>query len=167
MQIIISWVHISASMVKPPLTRDPAKQRRSRSTSIVWSDDRWSRAQDHFSVETGWNRQDYYRMAPMTKTKQPSTPPRRRRRPTQEEIDDRVVAQADDDSAWEPAVHVSRKQAAIGLPASLAQRAAFLARLHRERSLQTWVERVVRERVELEERAFTQARRELTSKSGA
>ena len=83
---------------------------------------------------------------------------------TQDEIDERVIAQAEDDSAWEPAVHVSRKQAAIGLPGDLAQRAAFLARLHRERSLQAWIERVVRERVELEERAFTQARRDLGSK---
>lgn len=91
----------------------------------------------------------------------------RARRLTQDEIDDRVIAQADDDSAWEPPIHVSRKEAAIGLPANLAQRAAFLARLHRERNLQTWVERVIRERVELEERAFTQARRELASKTGA
>jgi hypothetical protein len=91
----------------------------------------------------------------------------RARRPTQEDVDERVITQADDDSAWEPLVHVARKQAAIGLPASLAQRAAFLARLHRERNLQSWVERVVRERVELEERAFTQARRELGSKAGA
>ena len=92
---------------------------------------------------------------------------RREKRLTQEQIDERVVAQAEDDSAWESPIQVSRKQAAIGLSASLAQRAAFLARLHRERNLQTWVERVVRERVELEERAFTQARRELASKSGA
>jgi hypothetical protein len=91
---------------------------------------------------------------------------RRAKRLTQEEIDERVVAQAEDDSAWEPLVQVSRKQAAIGLPGSLAQRAAFLARLHRERNLQTWIERVVRERVELEERAFTQARRELGPKTG-
>jgi len=84
---------------------------------------------------------------------------------TQDEIDDRVIAQAEDESAWEPPVHVSRKQAAIGLPGGLAQRAAFLARLHRERSLQAWVERVVRERVELEERAFTEARRDLGSKA--
>jgi hypothetical protein len=55
----------------------------------------------------------------------------------------------------------------VDLSASLAQRAAFLARLHRERNLQSWVERVIRERVELEERAFTQARRELSSKAGA
>jgi hypothetical protein len=91
----------------------------------------------------------------------------RAKRLSQEEIDDRVIAQADDDSAWEPPIRVSRKQEAIGLPANLAQRAAFLARLHRERNLQTWVERVIRERVELEERAFTQARRELASKIGA
>lgn len=111
-------------------------------------------------------------MADMKKTKQKteSSPkkPLRDRRPhplTQDEIDERVIAQADDDSAWEPAVHVSRKQAAIGLSGSLAQRAAFLARLHRESNLQAWVERVVRERVELEERAFTEARRDLSSKT--
>jgi hypothetical protein len=106
----------------------------------------------------------------MKKTKQGSSKAadpvvaRRSPRLSQEEIDDRVVGQAEDDSAWEAPVQVSRAQAAIGLPASLAQRAAFLARLHRERNLQTWVERVVRERVELEEKAFTQARRELGSK---
>jgi hypothetical protein len=113
----------------------------------------------------------------MKKTKQPPASSRKRsaarvvsrraNRLTEEEIDERVIAQAEDDSAWEPLVQVSRKQAAIGLPGSLAQRAAFLARLHRERNLQAWVERVIRERVELEERAFTQARRELAAKSGA
>ena len=91
--------------------------------------------------------------------------PKRPVRLTEDEIDERVIAEADDDSAWDPPIHVSRKQAAIGLSGNLAQRAAFLARLHRERNLQSWVERVVRERVELEERAFTQARRELASKT--
>lgn len=107
------------------------------------------------------------KQVPASSSKKAATPvvSRRARRLTQEEIDERVIAQAEDDSAWEPLVHVSRKQAAIGLPGSLAQRAAFLARLHRERNLQAWVERVIRERVELEERAFTQARRELGSKT--
>ena len=86
------------------------------------------------------------------------------RRSQNEEIDERVIAEAADDSAWGPPVRVSRRRPTIGLPASLAQRAAFLAHLHRERNLQAWIERVVRERVELEERAFTQARRELGSK---
>jgi hypothetical protein len=92
---------------------------------------------------------------------------RRAVRATQEEIDNRVVAEADDETAWEPAVHVSRKQAEIGLSANLARRASFLAQLHRERDLQAWVEKVIRERVELEERAFSQARRELSPKIGA
>ena len=91
----------------------------------------------------------------------------RTKRLSEREIDERVIAQADEDSAWEPAVHVSRKQASIGLSSNLANRAAFLARLHHERNLQSWVERVIRERVELEERAFTQARRDLASKPGA
>jgi hypothetical protein len=109
------------------------------------------------------------KQASVSARKKATTPvvDRRARRLTQDEIDERVIAQAEDESAWEPLVHVSRKQAAIGLPGNLAQRAAFLARLHRERNLQSWIERVVRERVELEERAFTQARRELGSKSGA
>lgn len=134
----------------------------------------WACAKDHLSVEAGPRRENHHRLAVMKKTKQTSlssrkksatVSDRRARRLTQDEIDERVVAQADDDSAWEPLVHVSRKRAAIGLPGSLAQRAAFLARLHRERNLQTWIEKVIRERVELEERAFTQARRELGSKS--
>lgn len=92
---------------------------------------------------------------------------RPKRELTQDDIDARVIAQADDDTAWEPAVHVQKKQASVGLSPSLAQRAAFLARLHRERSLESWIERVVTERVEIEERAFAEARRALGSKNGA
>ena len=97
------------------------------------------------------------KQAPAPSRKKATTPVvgRRPRPLTQEEIDERVIAQAEDDSSWEPPVHVSRKLAAIGLSGGLAQRAAFLAHFHRERNLQAWVERVVRERVELEERAFT------------
>jgi hypothetical protein len=106
------------------------------------------------------------RQSPQASRKKPSAPgaSRRVKRLREEEIDERVIAQAEDDSAWEPLEHVSRNHAAIGLSGNLAQRAAFLARLHRERDLQTWLEKVIRERVELEERAFTQARRELRAK---
>jgi uncharacterized DUF497 family protein len=127
-----------------------------------------------FVIRRNKGERDHHRLANMRKTKQapaasrkkatPRVVTRRASRPTQEEIDERVIAQAEDDSAWEPPVQVSRNPAAIGLPGNLAQRAAFLARLHRERDLQTWIERVIRERVELEERAFTQARRDLAAK---
>lgn len=80
-------------------------------------------------------------------------------------MDERVTGEAEQDSAWDAPVRVSPQYAEIGLSAGLAQRAAFLARLHREQDLQTWVERIVRERVELEERAFTEMRRELSART--
>ena len=80
----------------------------------------------------------------------------------EEAIDERVIAQAENDSAWEEPVRVRRvKTASLSIPGELAARAAFLARLHREADLQRWVERVLRERVELEEFAFSAAKKKL------
>ena len=76
----------------------------------------------------------------------------------QEAIDRRVVAQSENDSAWEVPVFVKRsKPASLRIPGDLAARATFLARLHREADLKSWVERVLRDRVELEESAFAEA----------
>jgi len=78
----------------------------------------------------------------------------------QENADRLAVSQADDDSAWEAPIRVKRsKPASLSIPGELAARAAFLARLHREAGVDKWVERIVRERVELEEFAFTEAKR--------
>jgi hypothetical protein len=49
------------------------------------------------------------------------------------------------------------------MPEPLAARAAFLARLHREKNVEDWLSRIIRERVELEESAFSRAKRELAS----
>ena len=82
----------------------------------------------------------------------------------QEEIDRTVISQSQDDSAWEAPVRVKRsKSASLSIPGELAARAAFLAKLHREAGLDKWVERVVRERVELEELAFSEAKKKLAS----
>jgi hypothetical protein len=81
---------------------------------------------------------------------------------SQEAIDRLVVSESEDDSAWEAPVRVKRsKPASLSLPGDLAARAAFLARLHRAAGLDKWVERVVRERVELEEFAFSEAKKKL------
>jgi hypothetical protein len=48
---------------------------------------------------------------------------------TEDEIDERVIAEADDDSAWDPPIYVTPKKAAIGLPATLARRAARVTKL--------------------------------------
>jgi hypothetical protein len=96
------------------------------------------------------------------KTRRNTTPLRPKL--TQDQIDRVVIAEADEDSAWQKALVVKRtKSASLSIPAELAARAAFLARLHHERRVDKWVERIVRERVEIEESAFTAAKKTLAS----
>lgn len=83
---------------------------------------------------------------------------------TEEEIDREVVARAGDDSAWEKPVQVKRdKPASLSIPPELAERAAFLAHLHRKANLQEWLTDVIEERIEFEEVAFARVKHELAS----
>ena len=82
----------------------------------------------------------------------------------EEQIDDRVTSQAEIDSAWDAPVRVRRSgRKSVTIPGELAARAAFLAKVHREAEVQTWLERIIRERVELEESAFCEAKKQLAS----
>ncbi|MBE2202025.1 MAG: hypothetical protein IAE79_25680 [Anaerolinea sp.] len=74
---------------------------------------------------------------------------------TELEIDDIVISQADDDEAWEDAVDVyGADSATISLPPTLAARAAFLAQLHNMPDAETWLQSIIRERIDFEEAAF-------------
>jgi hypothetical protein len=85
---------------------------------------------------------------------------------SEKDIDQSVVAQANDDSAWGKPVRVQRtKPASLSLPADLAARAAFLARLHRKASAEEWLRHIIQERVELEEAAFVGAKHDLAAKT--
>ena len=64
---------------------------------------------------------------------------------SQAEIDKIVVAQADDDSAWEKPTHTRRKKlTSLVIPAELAARAAFLAQVHRRKSIEDWLTHVIK-----------------------
>ena len=94
-----------------------------------------------------------------------STRDKAKKNVSEREIDQTVVAQANDDSAWEKPVRVRRaKPASLSIPASLAARAAFLARLHRRSSLAEWLTHIIQERVELEEAAFVGAKHDLAAR---
>lgn len=85
-----------------------------------------------------------------------------------EEIDNIVVAQADDNSAWEEPIRVRRKKtASLYIPGELATRAAFLAQLHRQPTIDAWLTHIIQERVDLEEAAFLGLKREFATKNGA
>lgn len=91
----------------------------------------------------------------------------RRIKPTDKEIDRIVISQADDDKAWGKPVRARRnKSASVSIPPKLAARAAFLAQIHRKRSVEEWLTRVIEERIELEEAAFIGAKQDLSTKAG-
>lgn len=86
---------------------------------------------------------------------------------SEQEIDQIVVAQVDDDSAWEKPIGVRRtKPVPLPVPADLAARAAFLARLHHTKSVEEWLTHIIQERVEIEEAAFVGAKQDLAAKAG-
>lgn len=83
--------------------------------------------------------------------------------PTQ--IDDLVVSQADVDKAWDTPITVRRaKRGSFSIPPDLAEKAAFLARMHHAAGVEEWLARVIRERIELEEVAYAAAKREMLIK---
>ena len=78
---------------------------------------------------------------------------------TENEIDRIVIAQADDAAAWEEPIFVDRSdQASFFIPAELASRAAFFARVHRTKTVDQWLMRIIQERVDIEEAAFAGAK---------
>lgn len=85
---------------------------------------------------------------------------------TEEEIDRLVIAQAEDKTAWEKAVKVRRlKSTSVSISATLAARAAFFARLHREASLDDWLNHIIEERLDIEEAAFAGSKKDLLAKN--
>lgn len=88
-----------------------------------------------------------------------------KRKPSEKEIDNIVVSQADDDSAWEEPIRVRREKAAsLSIPAEFIARASFLAKLHKEKGAEEWLTRIIRERLEMEEIAFAEIKQELKQK---
>jgi hypothetical protein len=86
--------------------------------------------------------------------------------PTPEQIDEMVTSQAGDERAWEKPIEVKLTRAgSFSIPPELAERAAFLARVHHAGGLQEWLTKVIRERIELEEGAYAAVKRELKSKN--
>ena len=91
---------------------------------------------------------------------------RKTRNLSEQEIDQLVIKQADDDSAWEKSIHVRRtKPASVSIPADLAARAAFLAQLHRTKNVEEWLTHIIQERVEIEEAAFAGAKHDIAKTS--
>lgn len=79
-----------------------------------------------------------------------------------EQIDDLVVAESEEEAAWELPIKVRRTKAGqFSLSPELAARAAFLARVHHVAGVNEWLLRVIKERIEMEEVAYAAVKREM------
>ena len=82
---------------------------------------------------------------------------------TEEEIDSIVISEADDMSKWEKPIKV--KPTSIRFPPAIVEKAKYLARLHKTRGYQTWLKKIVEERIELEEKLLSDFKQELKTAS--
>ncbi len=74
---------------------------------------------------------------------------------SEEEIDKLVVAQVDDETAWEEAISVHLViPTMVSLPPEMATRAAFFAQLHKKSNVEDWLRTIIQERIDFEEAAF-------------
>jgi len=84
---------------------------------------------------------------------------------SEDQIDELVIAQAEEDSAWEEPIFVKVDiQSTIELSQELAARAAFFARLHKKSSVEEWITGIIRERIDFEESAFAELKHALYRK---
>jgi hypothetical protein len=84
---------------------------------------------------------------------------------SEEQVDEIVVAQAEDNMAWEEPILVRRDTTTtVSLPPELAARAAFLAQLHRVSSVEDWLRVIIQERIDFEEAAFAGLKQALAAK---
>ena len=84
---------------------------------------------------------------------------------SEEEIDNIVIKQADDTSLWEESIYVHKaKLFSLSIPIELAERAMLFAKIHREKGIEEWITRIIRERIELEEFTFNTVKHKLENK---
>lgn len=87
---------------------------------------------------------------------------------SEEQIDEIVIAQAEDDTAWEEPILVQMTiPTTMSLPPELATRAAFFAQLHKVSSIEDWLRSIIEERIDFEEAAFAGLKQALAAKSSA
>ena len=79
-------------------------------------------------------------------------------------IDDEVIASMQDEKTWGEEIAVSpvAKPTSIRLSPQTIQRAKFFARIHHERGYQSWLKKIVEERIDTEYELYKRIRKETT-----
>lgn len=85
---------------------------------------------------------------------------------TEAEIDEVIISQANDNSAWEEPIEVQvDTETTFSLPAAMAARAAFFAQLHNMPDAESWLHQIIQERLAFEESAFSDIKRVMEARA--
>jgi hypothetical protein len=78
------------------------------------------------------------------------------------EIDEKVISVSDDENAWDEEISVSpvTMPTSIRLSLRTIQRAKFFARVHHERGYQSWLKKIVEERIDTEYELYKRLKKE-------
>jgi hypothetical protein len=81
----------------------------------------------------------------------------------EEKIDNEVIEMAKDEKFWLDKMEVTprSKPTSIRLSTRTIERAKFFARIHRERGYQSWIKKIVEERVNTEYELYKKLKKEV------
>lgn len=79
------------------------------------------------------------------------------------DIDEEVIALSNDENAWGEEISVSpvTKPTSIRLSTRTIQQAKFFARVHHERGYQSWLKKIVEERIDTEYELYKRLKNEV------
>ena len=91
----------------------------------------------------------------------------KKRKISEEKIDEIVMKEADDLTKWEEPTLVNPSGVtSIRLSPETIRKAKYFAKLHKFRGYQTWLKRIIEERIRVEEEILTELKQELSKGSG-
>jgi hypothetical protein len=80
---------------------------------------------------------------------------------TEDEVDEIVSSESEIDARWTKPIEVKRRlPVSLVIPGEIALRARFFSRLHGTGNLRDWLTRIIQERLDMEEAAYQEIKRE-------
>jgi hypothetical protein len=78
-------------------------------------------------------------------------------------IDNEVIKEANNEGNWEKSIHVSPhlNATSIRLSSNTIERAKFFAKVHSERGYQTWLKKIIEERIDTEYKLYQQLKQKV------
>ena len=90
----------------------------------------------------------------------------RKRKLTEQKIDEIVISEASDITKWEEPISAKPSGAAsIRLSPDTIRKAKYFAKLHKYRGYQTWLKRIIEDRIRTEEEILKELKQRLVSES--